>query len=812
MTPLDYIPAVEAPQPTVPVNMSHFDRRSPTAPPNLAPQSHTHLTHSDSRIILPMEVDRHSPVAAKVLSRIGSKWISTLTNTSDPNLSYPEANLIFNNIPGPAKPLVIDSSSKNCQTCLSRIKEDIEDGFLLLLGSTTEMDRFNFIIELANALTFDLPSVPYAIMSDFEYRRSLDFLADYRTSLYNAHQVNATLRAENAKLQQELDMIKSQQMAVTVTTSNTKHQGGKKPTKSNATMSANQHAQMITNIISRHPDTSINEAYKYSNTIRKRKRGRGKKKTPPPVPNATRPNRLANMTSPKTFAQAAANPSTNQNPWQTTKWVGITRPTFRGTSNKLVKVSLKNLEGMNLVHDIKDMICIVLGGQQLLLKKAITWCSWSTNDILTVYFNAALTDKEIELVTLTLGGQAAVAIKAPNVSFVKFMNVPTIDQRGHPIEVQDYMECVFKDARWRDIKIFKMPYYATPLKNPDAISTPLKISIFDDEKGTQAGKVKLLSSAPIVLSGVTPRGFAGRNQTVLSAQAATSLPSTATQLSVKKTNDQSSASTVTVTTKPRMSTANCTSYTASGANNGPSHKNSKTSVRNPNSSPMTEQFILASHNVLKNIANIHTVLEHNPDIDILFTQEIPRYKIKTIASSKSKYGEDIFDIPAHPKWAAIYCNMEESQVAIFIRKSLLDMFFIFVKPYVHYNILAIQLTTHTNETITLTNVYHKPTDGVIELIDTSADIIAGDFNAHHLAWDTCPPTTDGQRILDHMLAADLQLLDNNFTPTWKRLGSRPSVIDLVFIKERFNPNTSSFLLPTSDFILNYASRRTPKKK
>ncbi|KAF8631516.1 hypothetical protein AX17_005076, partial [Amanita inopinata Kibby_2008] len=400
-TPLDYILAVEAPQPTVPVNMSHFDRCSPTAPPNLAPQSHTHLTHSDSRITLPMEVDRHSPVAAKVLSRISSKWISTLTNASDPNLSYPDANLVFNNIPGPAKPLVIDSSSKNRQTCLSRIKEDIEDSFSLLLGSTTEMDRFNFIIEMANALTFDLPSVPYAIMSDLEYWRSLDFLADYRTSLYNAHQVNATLRAENAKLQQELDTIKSQQMAVAVTTSNTKHQGGKKPTKSNTTMSANQHAQMITNIISKHPDTSIDEAYKYSNAIseyvswnsatnkgakEKERGGGGKKKTPPPVPNTTHPNRLANMTSPKTFAQAAANPSTNTNPWQTTKWVGITRPTFRGTSNKLVKVGLKNsegtvlpsmanlhnLSGMNLVHNIEDMICIALGGQQLLLKKAIT--------------------------------------------------------------------------------------------------------------------------------------------------------------------------------------------------------------------------------------------------------------------------------------------------------------------------------------------------------------------------------------------------------------------------------------------------------
>ncbi|KAF8628193.1 hypothetical protein AX17_006018 [Amanita inopinata Kibby_2008] len=147
--------------------------------------------------------------------------------------------------------------------------------------------------------------------------------------------------------------------------------------------------------------------------------------------------------------------------------------------------------------------------------------------------------------------------------------------------------------------------------------------------------------------------------------------------------------------------------------------------------------------------------------------------------------------------------MEESQVAIFIRKSLLETFFIFIKPYIRYNILTIQLTTRTNETITLTNIYNKPTDNVIELIDTSSsDIIAGDFNAHHPAWDVCPPSADGQRILDRMTTAHLQLLDNDFVPTWKRSGLRPSVIDLIFVKDRFDPNVRSFMLPSTDFVLS----------
>ncbi|KAF8632087.1 hypothetical protein AX17_004927 [Amanita inopinata Kibby_2008] len=205
-------------------------------------------------------------------------------------------------------------------------------------------------------------------------------------------------------------------------------------------------------------------------------------------------------------------------------------------SNKLVKVNLKNAEGnvipsmahlhnlsgMDLVHDIEDLIHLALGGQNLLLKKAITWCSWSSNDILTVFFNAHLTDKEIELVTLTLGRQVVVAIKAPNVSFVKFMNIPTIDQRGHPIDICDYMECIRKDAKWKDIKIFKTPYYATPLKNPNAISAPIKIGIIDDEKGSQAAKVvgrmKRQNNVPTAHNGATPPGSVAPCLTVPNAQ------------------------------------------------------------------------------------------------------------------------------------------------------------------------------------------------------------------------------------------------------------------------------------------------------
>ncbi|KAF8626633.1 hypothetical protein AX17_006506, partial [Amanita inopinata Kibby_2008] len=77
-----------------------------------------------------------------------------------------------------------------------------------------------------------------------------------------------------------------------------------------------------------------------------------------------------------------------------------------------------------------------------------------------------------------------------------------------------------KDSKWKDIKIFKTPYYATPLKNPNAISAPIKIGIIDDEKGSQAAKVvgKMQNNAPIVLNGATPLECVAPHQTVPNAQ------------------------------------------------------------------------------------------------------------------------------------------------------------------------------------------------------------------------------------------------------------------------------------------------------
>ncbi|KAF8626889.1 hypothetical protein AX17_006446 [Amanita inopinata Kibby_2008] len=232
----------------------------------------------------------------------------------------------------------MDGSTKNRQTCVSRVMDDISDDIQLLTDGTTEQDRFNFIIEVANALAFNLKTIPFAIMSDLEYRRSLDFLADYRNSLQNTHLTNAQLRKENCDLQKEIEALKQHTASLTTATKTSKTQTAKKTTPTKATMSSEQQAKMIANIISKHLDTSIEEAYHYSTMISeyvpwspssatKATKSSPPKTSPPPIPHATHPNRIAkgnNNNGPKSFAQVTAEKSATSNPWQTVKHTAIT--------------------------------------------------------------------------------------------------------------------------------------------------------------------------------------------------------------------------------------------------------------------------------------------------------------------------------------------------------------------------------------------------------------------------------------------------------------------------------------------------------
>ncbi|KAF8624084.1 hypothetical protein AX17_007221 [Amanita inopinata Kibby_2008] len=248
----------------------------------------------DNNLNPPMDIDCWSPVNAKVLSHLGSKWTTTLLSPSNPDLMYPDMIASFTKLMGPVKPISMDGSTKNWQTCISLIKDNISDDLSLLTGSTSECEWFEFIIELANTLTFDLTAVPFSIMSDKEYRRSLDFMAEYRNSIKNLHMEITKMRQINEELCKEIETLKSQPHTIQATTQ-TKQVKNHKNITAKTAMTTEQHAKMIANIIKKHPNTSIQEAYQYSTMIseyipwsppqKPQKNG-----PPPPIPYNMRPS------------------------------------------------------------------------------------------------------------------------------------------------------------------------------------------------------------------------------------------------------------------------------------------------------------------------------------------------------------------------------------------------------------------------------------------------------------------------------------------------------------------------------------------
>ncbi|KAF8638983.1 hypothetical protein AX17_001815 [Amanita inopinata Kibby_2008] len=163
---LSYITEFPAPVPVALVNISFLNRCSPMAPPVLhsrQPTASITLPNPvDSGVTtLPMDNNNRSPLNIKHLSKIGSKWVTIILNDHDPILSYPEVVLTFKKQLGDSRPLSTDHSSRNKMACITYLKERLEDELDDICGSVTEQEEFNFIIELANNLSFKLKTKPF---------------------------------------------------------------------------------------------------------------------------------------------------------------------------------------------------------------------------------------------------------------------------------------------------------------------------------------------------------------------------------------------------------------------------------------------------------------------------------------------------------------------------------------------------------------------------------------------------------------------------------------------------------------------------
>ncbi|PFH46676.1 hypothetical protein AMATHDRAFT_7514 [Amanita thiersii Skay4041] len=142
---------------------------------------------------------------------------------------------------------------------------------------------------------------------------------------------------------------------------------------------------------------------------------------------------------------------------------------------------------------------------------------------------------------------------------------------------------------------------------------------------------------------------------------------------------------------------------------------------------------------------------------------------------------------------------DKSQVATFINNRVLTNHSLFVdtESFNHHNILCMKLTINfSGQTSTLVNVYNNPfkgpkNDAIKCIIDKlpslpHINLIQGDFNLHHSAWDTSVNTTSdiGTSLLQTTFLQNLSLITPPSFPTHYSKNHPNRVLDLAFAKDQ----------------------------
>jgi Endonuclease-reverse transcriptase len=217
-----------------------------------------------------------------------------------------------------------------------------------------------------------------------------------------------------------------------------------------------------------------------------------------------------------------------------------------------------------------------------------------------------------------------------------------------------------------------------------------------------------------------------------------------------------------------------------------------------------------------NVAS-HTLLNTNPNVDIILVQELWFDKIGTTHSDVDPNGVDILSGAANPKWDCIYPKVKQGvrcKVMAYQRISA-SHFNVTNRVDLTSNHHILTLDIHLGiSSFRVVNVYHD-TDHPESLanilgIDTDPSlptIIGGDFNTHSLAWS--PPgiraSPWAMRIEEWALTQNLVLTNPSGVPTRRGEGNqRDTVIDLIWTNAAAVLD-DAFLDPVIDFMASMGS-------
>ena len=206
-------------------------------------------------------------------------------------------------------------------------------------------------------------------------------------------------------------------------------------------------------------------------------------------------------------------------------------------------------------------------------------------------------------------------------------------------------------------------------------------------------------------------------------------------------------------------------------------------------------------NVHKSRKTVHDLLDSRRNaIDILFVQEAPINFVRKVPSSTNPEGDDLVGPVIHKAWVCVDRRLAfpDSAVAIYVNKRLTSSYQLFPveRPNIHQDVLFLHLKHNflRGYDFTVCNVYNRPgarnaaVESFMKALPSFSDlaVVEGDFNLHSPIWDDA--VTKGSptalALYVSLSEANLNLMNDEYHPTWTNRRGSQSVIDLLFVNDR----------------------------
>ncbi|KAF8627213.1 hypothetical protein AX17_006349, partial [Amanita inopinata Kibby_2008] len=143
-----------------------------------------------------------------------------------------------------------------------------------------------------------------------------------------------------------------------------------------------------------------------------------------------------------------------------------------------------------LVLAIKHNIRNFQSGNSFIADNHILNAFWNINKVLTIVFKKDLSEAQESVLRSTLAAEQVKVLRALNVSYVKFSNVPTITIRGDNIPEMEYKYLISCNPAWKDIEFHGKPVFIKVLKQEClGLQATLKVGIINDNVGSKAKSI-----------------------------------------------------------------------------------------------------------------------------------------------------------------------------------------------------------------------------------------------------------------------------------------------------------------------------------